>query len=511
MQAQQYDAMGNYTGGSDDTSYQAPAAQTGSAPSYTAYGTGSSVKKSPKKAPSVAYPSSTTTSTTQPIDATVDPAEYSQLDQVAPAASASQIPHDNNTYGDSTGSTNSEPTPDTKDSGAPPGGSTPTTDVVTGSACEAGQARTYDPETRMHTCSGSGQTAADNPCTAAVEDTASICTASNSYAIAQQVAATVSIAGASTANAGAACKMQSTIATTQGLFAGGVSAGCFAKISDCKSSCDPAKAADSLKPAYKTGLAQCSRYTINAAASAAQAASNFVAARLAGDCAKAYTADIPHPNPTLVQSCSGDPTYAATHTLDCYCISNPGDAKCPNPALALTPGGVTGTLSSSGLKVGTGDPNLGAGGLGNSALPTPGPSTAAAAGAAPLPPVGGLDGGGGAPAGAALAAAPEDAGGAGAAAGSGNIFGGFSAGQGGFSYGHAAGSSGGGGVAGAVKSLATKFNLGGLFPKRNDYINRSVAGMSVSAKDGVTGPNGPSIWEKVSRRYQIKKGELLPP
>ena len=37
-----------------------------------------------------------------------------------------------------------------------------------------------------------------------------------------------------------------------------------------------------------------------------------------------------------------------------------------------------------------------------------------------------------------------------------------------------------------------------------------LAGMTVSAKDGITGPMGPSLWQKVSRRYRKMKVFLKP-
>ena len=82
-----------------------------------------------------------------------------------------------------------------------------------------------------------------------------------------------------------------------------------------------------------------------------------------------------------------------------------------------------------------------------------------------------------------------------------------------------AGGSGGGGFTGGggggsgdkpsmFDSLAEKFNLKGFLPSKADFKNRGLA--SGSGADGITGPNGPSLFEKVSARYQKKQSELLP-
>ncbi len=384
------------------------------------------------------------------------------------------------------------------------------------------------------------QSDANEPCNSAMAQTKSFCTAANATGLQQQAAGIASMAAASSANAGAACTMQSKIAEVQALFNSDVAAACTAQIFSCRETCTPdsatvAAASNPQNPGYANAKLKVNSYTANkstcssmgfaAAQSALQATANGISAKAAGDCAKAYNAAVAAATPILAQTCIGNPNYAATHVLECYCASNPGDVKCLNASLGQNPGGLAAPLSG-GLSRGgpAGDPGGGAGngncvaplvsgpGGGCIAGPSTNPSTAGG-GASGSGGGGGGGIGGGGPAGAAVAANAEDPGAGGASGNGGNIFGGFSAGQGGFSYGGhgAAASGGGGGVAGAMKALATKLNLNGLLPKRNDFVNRSVAGMSVSSADGVTGPNGPSIWEKVSRRYQIKKGELLPP
>ncbi len=368
---------------------------------------------------------------------------------------------------------------------------------------------------------------ANEPCNSQAAQTKSFCSAANAQSLVQQAATVAAMANASTANAGAACQMQSKIASMQELFSGGVAAACTQQIFACRDTCtpppeliassnnpeNPNRANDKLKVnSYNANKSTCNGYSMQAAQAALNALAMGLTAKGAADCAKAYNAAAAAtPPPVLAETCAGNPNYAATHALECYCATNPGDTKCLNPALAAAPGGIAVRLASGGA-LSKGLPgDQGSGTRGGFQMPTANPDTGKAAGGATGGGGGGFGGGGGGQNGAATAANAEDAPAAGAGNG-GNVFGGFSAGQGGFSYGHAAGAAAApGGIAGAVKALATKLNLNGLLPKRNDYVNRAVAGMSVSAQDGVTGPNGPSIWEKVSRRYQIKKGDLLPP
>jgi hypothetical protein len=63
------------------------------------------------------------------------------------------------------------------------------------------------------------------------------------------------------------------------------------------------------------------------------------------------------------------------------------------------------------------------------------------------------------------------------------------------------GGSSGSGSKSSGSSLLDRFNLSKFIPKK-DFMQRGIAGMSVPAVDGMTGPNGPSIWEKSSTRYQ---------
>lgn len=70
-------------------------------------------------------------------------------------------------------------------------------------------------------------------------------------------------------------------------------------------------------------------------------------------------------------------------------------------------------------------------------------------------------------------------------------------------YPMAAGGRGSGGFNGGSNN---GFNLKPLLPT---WKARSIAGMSVPAKDGMTAPLGPSLFEKVSRQYQIQKRQMI--
>ncbi len=80
-------------------------------------------------------------------------------------------------------------------------------------------------------------------------------------------------------------------------------------------------------------------------------------------------------------------------------------------------------------------------------------------------------------------------------------------GGGGGSYnGGAANGGGGGGKGGGGEGEGEKFDLSKFLPKAK---TRGLAGMSISSQDGITGPMGPSIWEKVSNQYQLQRQNLI--
>jgi len=64
----------------------------------------------------------------------------------------------------------------------------------------------------------------------------------------------------------------------------------------------------------------------------------------------------------------------------------------------------------------------------------------------------------------------------------------------------------GGGGRGKGDRSSDRFNLKDFLPKG---ASRNIAGMSISAKDGITGPLGPSIFEKVTNQYQLQKRNMI--
>jgi hypothetical protein len=127
-------------------------------------------------------------------------------------------------------------------------------------------------------------------------------------------------------------------------------------------------------------------------------------------------------------------------------------------------------------------------------------------------------GGGGGPSGGGFGSGGGGAGnGEGGAAASGvdkNVISGVSGGGGGGAFGGGGGGgygagAGGGGKGGMLSGLMDKFNLSKFLPKKKDFKQRGIAGMSVAPADGITGPMGPSLFEKVTSQYQRQKGNLL--
>ena len=74
------------------------------------------------------------------------------------------------------------------------------------------------------------------------------------------------------------------------------------------------------------------------------------------------------------------------------------------------------------------------------------------------------------------------------------------------------GGGGGGGLGnfgGAGGGGGEKLDLSQWLPK-GKYKALNIGGMSIKPYDGITGPMGPSIWEKVSNQYQQQKPRLIP-
>jgi hypothetical protein len=263
--------------------------------------------------------------------------------------------------------------------------------------------------------------------------------------------------------------------------------GTGSKITKGSSSGIAAKHLSECNAMHRLGLADIQQSLQNAASTA----SSLACANAASGLATNYAL------PNGAQDCS-NPVYAAQSTY-CICLSNPRDVRCL--ANAGQAGGLNGALGTSGGLNGAAgiDPSAYQGDTGpafadRSAAPAGGPQAPQAMGGSGMGP---SSPSGPAPAGEGDGATPN-----------GNvasILGNSTGGSGAFSYGKSDSSKDGGGLGGMLSKLK-KFNFGGLLPNK-DKIQRGVAG---GGADGITGANGPSIWEKVSTQYQKKKSELLP-
>lgn len=247
--------------------------------------------------------------------------------------------------------------------------------------------------------------------------------------------------------------------------------------------------------------------TNEAAQNATMAMASF---KQANDCAqitKAMNMSMCSRNP-FAPGCTGrnqtcdDPAFAASNAV-CICMRNPNDPKCGGSAAQQanlpTPGGSVPTLKTAGM---TGE-NIGAGLDPTTGGPLGAGANGAAGGAgedpggkkgsgAPLPSTAG-GGNGGGPAGRSGGAGFEkdpvsvysgNYGSSGGSAGSGFSRPGNYTGTGGL---------GGNRVPGAVGAPNYKFN---------------PAMMGMTGVSGLTGPNGVSIWQKVSNRYKAKEHSM---
>lgn len=221
------------------------------------------------------------------------------------------------------------------------------------------------------------------------------------------------------------------------------------------------------------------------------------------------TAALAGPTPvsltTAIGDCS-DSKFASTSTY-CICKSNPADALCArnvaNSGGTVGSGVAGGGIATPGISDGASD-DMAA--IDQSAIASKGEKGSNA---------GGSGGGGGGIGGGSGGGGALGGGEGGGDPGSGfdkNVITGASSGGGGIAGLSAAGGGGSGGGlskgAGGSGDGSGGFNLSKYLPK-GMFKNRGLAGMSVPSTDGVTGPLGPSIWEKVHNRYEEKKSTLI--
>lgn len=300
------------------------------------------------------------------------------------------------------------------------------------------------------------------------------------------------------------CNAAKLISAGSGAANLGLAVLCETAIASCRNTCkkieDDTKQPDAVRKAAKAKHQVCSDQEGKVIASGVMGLQNLMQAAMGQKCEDALANATPPPGttPGSMGDCS-DPMFASMP--QCVCAANPNDPVC------------SGTNAGLGLGGGVAMPGSGITGLGDGAHDPTAPNLADEIGKLDptAPPAaqanGNSGGGGGLPGGGgAQALPPEDAGGAGHGPYNTDIMGGLAGGSGGggFSGGNNNGGSSGGSLLG---SLAEKFNLKGFLPK-SEFKNRGLA--SGGGADGITGPNGPSLFEKVSSRYHKKQSELLP-
>ena len=307
------------------------------------------------------------------------------------------------------------------------------------------------------------------------------------------------------------CQVQSELTTVVSGLSKVMAFACNAQMNKCSVTCKQVHAAavergaaNPADPTAKTDAAAsetasiaCQGYNVNMALMMMQSFSldsntlnNQQCASLSSVSA-GLAAATPYSVPTPVGGCDGSP--AAQSNITCICRANPKDPMC-NKSGNGQPFGGGGTQAGGGAGAGT-----------------PASASSTADNGTPIDPSGapgksehgvaGGDGGGGGGLG--------NGGGGGGPVATGQTSGGGASGSG---MGIAATSGGGGGNKGSGGGGGTG---GGaafdprLFMPKDKYANRGLAGMTVQSVDGLTGPMGPSIWEKVSNQYQTQKSNLL--
>jgi uncharacterized membrane protein YgcG len=188
----------------------------------------------------------------------------------------------------------------------------------------------------------------------------------------------------------------------------------------------------------------------------------------------------------------------------CICQADPTNAICPGAASTGTTGGMAGPTSgktdaSSSLYANDGSVDPGSSLSDKAAAVKSAKGSNTIDGGGGGGPSGGFGGGGGG----------SDGGGAAGKGSDKSAISGLAGGSGSGVGGAGGGSSGSRSVRGTLNSLLEKLNLKKLLPSSKDYKTRGLAGMSIKSSDGITGPMGPSLFEKVSTQYQRQKTNLI--
>jgi hypothetical protein len=317
------------------------------------------------------------------------------------------------------------------------------------------------------------------------------------------------VAGAGN-NSGQQCKNQADLSKLLAGMSALKGGACSATVSDCKDTCkkyieqNNGKSGKEKKNVDKAKryAKLCEAFAPNSTAAFAQAAAMLAGMFMNQQCAEQSATASPTPSP--IADCT-NPTYAKTNIM-CICQNDPKSAMCQQGQ--QFPGG----LQTSNGNNGPGTPAFGANGSDSpsdgAALLGDGGKAKGASGSATT---GEGGGGGGLQGGRGGGAAGGGDGGGGygpSGINTGVITGTASGGGsgGGAGPGGGGGGAGGGGGGGRNRKTAGDFDLSQFLPRGK---TKNYGGQSVSAKDGITGPMGPSIWEKVSNQYQLQKPNLV--
>ena len=207
------------------------------------------------------------------------------------------------------------------------------------------------------------------------------------------------------------------------------------------------------------------------------------------------------------QDCT-NPSYALTNQV-CICSTPTSPAYAPKSTVCNnTSQAGAGPMMNSMMGPGTPTDSGGIGNGDNGTLPDAGgaPKTTPGTNASS----GGESGGGGPAGGGSRGGSPNaESGGAIPSNVDKSVITGQSGGSGGAGGASGGAGSGGGlsaGHSGGGNGIGT-FDIGKFLPAKKDYKNRGLASVGFQSKDGITGPMGPSIWEKVANQYQQQKAK----
>ena len=333
-------------------------------------------------------------------------------------------------------------------------------------------------------------------------------------------------------NMSAQCKLQSDVSKVMGSINGVKGAACVAKINSCAESCseqateyagyatqfatsNPEASARYKRSANRSRdlAANCKKYSGQVVAmmtGAMQHLTNFaITKQCQSDLAAMAAAPVATLPPIAAVGGCEDPN---NQTLACFCTRDANKST----AMCAGFGGGGGSVAGGSTAVPNG---------GSAAAPVGGTVAEGTDGNTTDPfgtaakkngdgPKGQGDGGSGAPGAGGISALSSEGGGGGPGADPRSAITGTSGGTSSGLGGSGGGGGGSSGLArnngGAKESFFDKFNLKKFLPG-SKYKTRGIAGMSVKSVDGITGPMGPSIWEKATRQYQeqIQKQNVI--